>query len=147
MSSLSRKDITTLEELIDYLPEYAKLEKGWDGYGGDIISPVAISAAQTYLREVMPKDLPLPWSAPAADGTVNLDWEWPSTHKNFMVWLAFHENGAVSCYLEDPELGEIEVNSKGKVVYGKGLVGQTVNVFELVKPYYDKVREIAKEKK
>ena len=146
---MARKDITTLEELIDYIPEYTKLEQGWDGYGGDVITPLAVHQAQIYLRDVMPKDLPLPWSAPSADGAVNIDWEF-SDNKDFHIWFMFQDSGP-SCFLSDRELGEIEVNRKGKVIYEFGraekLMGQTVDMFEIVKPYYDRLRQIVKEKK
>ena len=66
----------------DRLNKFAQLPQNWDSYGAPPIRPQTIELAASVLREILAyeaaKDVPLPFVAPAGDGTIVMEWktEW-----------------------------------------------------------------------
>jgi hypothetical protein len=48
-------------------------EPGWDGAEAVAMSPIALAAAEHFIR-ALPDDIPLPEFAPEPDGAISLDW-------------------------------------------------------------------------
>lgn len=58
-------------------------EDDWDGYGALAIHPLAVKAAESFIR-ALPDTFPLPEFAPEPDGSISLDWI-QSKHRLFSV--------------------------------------------------------------
>jgi hypothetical protein len=58
-------------------------EPGWDGDAAAAVDPVAVAAAQEFVR-VMPEDVLLPEFAAEPDGSISLDWV-RSRHRRFTL--------------------------------------------------------------
>jgi hypothetical protein len=113
------------ESLSQRLDLLLSLPDNWDSYGAAPISPNTISRVEAALREifmVVGEDTPLPFVAPANDGTIVLEWK---TAEGRELTLDIPPDGGPMSFLlivpESPEPGM------------EGVVGEGWTLAEVIK--------------
>ena len=112
--------------LADRLGDLGRLQHNWDGYGASAISPRTIKRVESALREILAADgkgVPLPFIAPANDGTIVLEWKTP-VGKELIIDVPPPDE-PISFLLIDPE-GLEGKNQK------EGVIGDPWTFVELV---------------
>ena len=113
------------KSLSQRLDLFLSLPDNWDSYGAAPISPNTISRVEAALREIFTvagEDAPLPFIAPANDGTIVLEWK-TAEGRGLTLDIA-PDDGPMSFLLITPESPEPET---------EGVVGEGWTLAELVK--------------
>ena len=102
--------------LSDRLERLSLLPENWDGYGASPISPQVIRRAELVLKDTLGlagDDIPLPFIAPAGDGTVVLEWK-TATGKELVLDIP-EKNEPLPFFLVEPAGLEAEAEIEGVI--------------------------------
>jgi hypothetical protein len=103
-------------ELSDRLKHLATLPQNWDSYGAAPINPKTIERVRSILREIIAagaKDIPLPFIAPANDGTLVLEWKTGGGKE--LILDVPHGDELISFLLVEPQGPEAEKKTEGVI--------------------------------
>lgn len=96
------------------------LEQGWDGNDSSPINPVAVLAAESFLR-ALPDGTPLPEFAPEPDGSISLDWI-QSRSRLFSLSIG-SANRIAFAWLDGSDKGHGVARFDGQIVPARILAG------------------------
>lgn len=95
-------------------------ENGWDGDDAVGIDPIAVRAAERFIR-ALPEDLPLPEFAPDPDGSISLDW---IDSRNRLFSLSIGGNNRLAyAWLDGTDKGHAVARFDGQNVPSRVLEG------------------------
>lgn len=118
---------TTNPQAVERIRKLAKLERGWDGYGGDPPTEEAIKTTATLLSDTSKLThglLKIPFIAPSPDGGLALEWELDSGAE---LMLVIPPTDTDIRYLLD------EPTNTGNIKKSEGALPQDATLTELIR--------------
>lgn len=116
--------------LSERLKQLAQLPQNWDSYGAPPISPRTIEQASSVLREILAidaaKDVPLPFIAPAGDGTIVMEWTTPWEKE---LIISVHPDDEPATFLL------VEPTTSGGECEMEGIIGEKFGLFGLIQRF------------
>jgi hypothetical protein len=109
--------LASADALCDVLEGYEQYsEGGWDGDDAQPITSETLAQAREFIRR-LPPGTPLPYVAPAIDGTIGLEWRCESTIKKLFVDIGPGSVASAYWRLNNGSRNEIAPSSPGVLVH------------------------------
>ena len=132
-----------IQKLLSLVDEFGDLERNWDGYGAEPISPNACKAARRFIWVLaqLSADLPAPDLVPKSSGTVGFEWDIGPAEAYLEIGNTrfsgyVKAEGQEPILIEGPgdELDERVVGLIQNALFPPATVSSTINFIEVGEP-------------